>query len=47
MQVVKPTTQGKVIKVIDGKSSVEQNKMMKGQPSDRKSTTSNISRKKI
>lgn len=46
MQIVKPTTEGKVIKVVDGKSSIEPNKSTKGQASDRKSVTTG-SRKKI
>ena len=46
MQIVKPTTEGKVIKVVDGKSSIEPNKSVKGQASDRKSMTTG-SRKKV
>lgn len=37
MQVVKPTTEGKVIKVVDGKSTLESNRVHRPQISERKS----------
>ena len=41
MQIVKPATEGKVIKVIDGRSAVEGSKMMKASSTERKSQMQN------
>lgn len=46
MQIVKPTTEGKVIKVIDGRSALENSKGLKGSSSERRSQVSATNRKK-
>ena len=44
MQIVKPTTEGKVIKVIDGRSSVEQKNL---KPQSERKQGSALNRKKL